>query len=152
MGYSWILKWDWNDEDHVIFPWGLVSACDRIPKPQAYTYRNLSWFLRSFRPKYVQPELMFVIPDSYWSRSDGVQGSKELDGNLLTLLGKIMALGHVNLGVIDDFDLAKLGPATKALIYPAAMCPDEKTYAWLREFVRGGGHLYVTGDISVRAG
>ena len=148
MGYSWILNWKWNDDDGVIFPWGIVSACDRIPKPPAYTYRNLSWFFRSFRPKYVQPEVMFVVPDAYWARSDGAEGSKTLDNKLLSLLENIMAQGHVNLGVVDDFDLPKLSPATRALICPWTICQDEKIYTWLRDFVRGGGHVYVNGDFS----
>ena len=159
LGYSWILNWEWQDEDSMIFPWGIVYPCDRIPKGPAYTYRNLSWFFRSFRPKYVQPDLMFVLPNAYWEKNKPPREQQdslppndaapaEIDGQLLAHLGTIMGQGHVNLGVVDEPDLPKLASTTKALIYPAAMCPDEKTYAWLREFVRGGGHLYVTGDIS----
>ncbi len=40
----------------MIFPWGIVHPCDRIAKAPLHTYRNLSWFFRSFRPKYVQPD------------------------------------------------------------------------------------------------
>jgi len=44
--------------------------------------------------------------------------------------------------------LAQIAADHQSVDLSAAMCPDEKTYVWLREFVRGGGHLYVTGDIS----
>lgn len=159
LGYSWIVNWQWQDEDSMIFPWGIVYPCDRIPKGPAYTYRNVSWFLRSFRPKYVQPDLMLVLPNAYWEKNKPPREQQdalpednaapaEIDTQLLAYLKTIMAQGHINLGVVDEHDLPKLSPTTKALIYPAAMCPDAKTYTWLREFVRGGGHLYVTDDIS----
>ena len=151
LGYSWILNWKWGDDDSVLFPWGIVHSCDRIPKPPLYTYRNLSWFFRSFRPRYVQPELMFVLPNAYWDKNKITESGndiREIDDDLLALLDKIMALGHVNLGVVDDFDLPKLAPATKALIYPWAMCPDDQTYRWLHGFVCRGGHLYISGDVS----
>jgi hypothetical protein len=159
LGYSWILNWEWQQEDSMIFPWGIVFPCDRIVTGPAYTYRNLSWFFRSFRPKYVQPALMFVLPNAYWEknkppreqqdkRGEDAAAPAEIDGQLPAHLGTIMGQGHVNLGVVDEPDLPRLAPHAKAIIYPDAICPDDKTYAWLREFVSGGGNLYVTGDFS----
>ena len=152
LGYSWVLNWVWRDPDHAIMPWGVVYPCDHIPKDCLYAYRNESWFFRSFRPKYVQPELMFVLPEFYWDKSEHVQGAPEncrgVDAKLLTEMSKLIELGYIDLGVIDDWDLDKLAPHTKALVYPVAFCPDDKTYQRVRDFVKRGGHLYLTGDIS----
>lgn len=152
LGYSWVLNWKWRDNDHAAFSWGVVHPGDNIPKDCLYTWRNESWFLRSFRPKYVQPELMFVLPEFYWDKSEAVKGSpgncRNVDATLFAEIEKLVALGYVDFGVIDDWDLDKLSPQTKALIYPTAFCPDDKTYQRLRHFVTQGGHLYLTGDFS----
>lgn len=152
LGYSWVLNWKWRDNDHAAFSWGVVHPGDNIPKDCLYTWRNESWFLRSFRPKYVPPELMFVLPEFYWDKSQHVKdmpgNHRDVDAALFTEMSKLIGLGYVDFGVIDDWDLDKLSPKTKALVYPAAFCPDDRTYQRLREFVTRGGHLYLTGDIS----
>jgi hypothetical protein len=152
LGYSWVLNWKWKDNDHALFSWGVVQPCDAIPRDCLYTWRNESWFLRSMRPKYVQPELMFVLPEFYWDKSehlkDAAANCREVDNSLFAEMGKVIQLGHIDMGVIDDWSLDKLAPHTKALVYPAAFCPDDATYKRLCDFVRSGGHLYLTGDIS----
>jgi hypothetical protein len=152
LGYSWALNWKWRDNDHAAFSWGVVHPGDNIPKDCLYTWRNESWFFRSFRPKYVQPELMFVLPEFYWDKSQHVKDTpgncRDVDATLFAEMSKLIALGYVDFGVIDDWDLDRLAPQTKALVYPAAFCPDDGTYQRLRDFVTQGGRLYLTGDIS----
>ena len=167
LGYSLIMNWKWGDIDTVTFCYGVVGPCDQIPRHHMYTYRNLSWFLRSFRPKYEQPEAMFLLPNAYWAKNKLPkekidQGNMlmdadrkppaEVDRELKKLIKKVAAAGHINFGVVDEHDLPKLKPTVKAIVYPFPICPDEKTYRWLVNFVRRGGHLYLTSDFSYEPG
>ncbi len=152
LGYSMVLNWKWKDNDHCLYPWGIVFSNNWVPKDSLYSYRNVSLFLKFFKPKYKMPELMFVLPQNHWERSRHLEGTppnhREIDQHIFSLARHLIELGYVDFGVIDEWDLDKLSPNVKALIYPVPFCPDDKTYECLKKFVTRGGSLFVSGDIS----
>ena len=143
LGASRIHNWCWKDSAHRVFPWGMVYPCDEVPKDIAYVHRNQSLLFRYFTPVYREPEVYVLTADNHrlgggkWQVIEGILKSLDL------------ALGcHVdNLGTLNEDGLA-IPPSAKAIFYPLPFCPTDETYTKVRDWVRRGGVLYLSGDIS----
>ena len=142
LGGIFASNWIWRDPRSCIFPYGIVYS-DSTPKPVTKAYRAMSMLFSGMRPKYVEPEVYLVLPDE--SRIGG--GSERIvEGARRALNGLIDA--RLRFGVINEWDLARLPKSAKLLVLPAPFALSEPAYQKLREYVTGGGVLYVSGDIS----
>ena len=142
-GASRIHNWCWKDSAHRVFPWGMVYPCDEVPKNIAYVHRNQSLLFRHFAPVYREPEVYVLTADSH--RMGG--GKWQVIEGILKSIDLALATHVDNLGTLNEDGLAI--PATaKVIYYPLPFCPTDDTYAKLRDWVRRGGTLYLSGDIS----
>ncbi|HIE52429.1 MAG TPA: hypothetical protein EYP85_11775 [Armatimonadetes bacterium] len=142
LGGSKIQNWCWKDARETIFPWGL-NYPDLVPKDVLYTYRNLSLLFQPWEVVYEPPPVWFLIPTNHRL---GAGGDRVRDALYLALRRLLAA--HVNFGVLSEPELSLLPEAAQVLLYPLPYCPDEATYEAVKQFVRRGGRLYVSGDLS----
>lgn len=144
LGAAKIQNWCLRDAQHrSIHPWGIFYAEHRVPKDVAYVHRNLSIIWRHFRPRYVAPSLGVCIPLGL-----GQGSQKQLECAVAYRAFSTLFELHYDFNVYDDEHLDGLGPSTKALVYPAPFTVPEAAYQRLLAWVRAGGTLLVTGDLS----
>ena len=142
LGGVFASNWIWRDPQGSIFPYGIVFS-DYTPKPVTKAYRAMSLLFTPMRPKYVEPEVYLVLPDE--SRLGG--GSERIvEGMARAANGLIDA--RLRFGVINEWDLGRLPKAARMLVLPVPFALSEPAYQKLRDYVSGGGVLYVSGDIS----
>ncbi len=143
LGASRIHNWCWKDDAHRVFPWGMVYPDDSVPKDTAYVHRNLSLLFRHFAPIYEAPEVYVLTPDSH--RLGGAKW-KVIDG-ILTSIELALATHVQNLGTLNEQWL-EIPKTAKAIFYPLPFCPPDEAYAKVLNWVKSGGVLYLSGDIS----
>ncbi len=142
LGGAFVLNWHWQDPIEDIFPCGLLLA-DGAPRDRFFPYRNVGALLRCIRPRYQPAPVYFVIPTAHrYGMSKAA-----VESAMARSLRALIAL-HVDFGTIAEETLHTLPPTAKALVWPLPFCPDDATYAAVRDFVRRGGALYVSGDLS----
>lgn len=147
LGGSRAHNWCWKDGAHSVFPWGMVYPCDSVPKETAYAYRNQSLLFRQFAPVYHAPSAYVLTADSHRL---GNSQAQVIEG-ILKSCELALATHAEQLGTLNEQDLT-IPKAAKAIFYPIPFCPDDSTYAKLLDWVRAGGTLYVSGDISYDEG
>ncbi|MCE5237105.1 beta-galactosidase [bacterium] len=143
MGASKVQNWCLRDASENCFPWGVFYPNGRVPKDVAYWHRNLSLVWRFLRPKYVPAEVTVLQPDSLRLGNQSQLAVTAVFSSFRTLLGL-----SANFNVLNEQNADALTPATKLLIWPAPYCPDDQTYQRVLQWVRQGGKLLVTGDLS----
>ncbi len=143
LGASRLHNWCWKDDAHRIFPWGLTYPCDSVEKDILSVHRNQSLLFRHFAPVYEEPTVYVLTADSHrlgggkWRVIEGIL--KGIDLALAT---------HVdNLGTLNEQDLV-IPKSAKVIFYPLPFCPSDETYAKVLNWVKRGGVLYLSGDIS----
>jgi hypothetical protein len=142
LGGAFAASWHWQDPIEDIFPCGLLYA-DGAPRPRFPTYRNAGILFRSIRPRYEPPAVFFVIPTSHRFGNSKAAVEAAMNRSLSALISL-----HVDFGTVAEEQLASLPASAKALIWPVPFCPDDATYQSVLAFVRRGGALYVSGDLS----
>ncbi|HOX37767.1 MAG TPA: hypothetical protein PL033_07245 [Candidatus Brocadiia bacterium] len=143
MGASKIQNWCLDDAQEWIFPWGLFYPGMTAPKDTAIAYRNMSLVFRTMSPVYIAPKLTFLIPDNHRFGWGGQQVHDAVMASLLALTNC-----HADFNTINEYDLAAIPETTKAIWYPVPYCPSDKVVGLLEKFLRRGGSLYISGDIS----
>lgn len=143
MGGSFVANWLWSDSEELIFSMGLIHAHRHEPRDILRVYRNCSLFFRQVKPRFVSPRLCFVIADNHRLGGEAKRVTEAIMNGLDMLLKC-----HVEFSVINESGLGKLPAGVRALVYPIPFCPSDETYTQLCEFVRKGGALYISGDIS----
>jgi len=143
LGASRIHNWCWKDSAHRVFPWGMVYPCDEVPKDIAYVHRNQSLLFRHFAPIYREPNAYVLTADNH--RMSG--GKWQVIEGLLKSVDIALATHVDNLGTLNEDGLA-IPPSAKAIFYPLPFCPTDETFSKVRDWVRQGGVLYLSGDIS----
>jgi hypothetical protein len=144
LGASKIQNWCLRDAQHrSIHPWGIFYAEQMVPKDVAYVHRNLSLVWRHFRPRYVAPPLAVCIPLGL-----GQGSQKVLECGVAYRAFTTLFELHHDFNVLDDEHLDTLTAATKAVVYPTPFTLSDQAYVRLRDWVRRGGTLLVTGDLS----
>ena len=143
LGASRIHNWCWKDDAHRVFPWGMVYPCDGVPKDIGYVHRNLSLLFRQFAPVYEEPQVYVLTPDCHrlgggkWKVIDGVLSSIDL----------ALATHVQNLGTLNEQWL-EIPKSAKAIFYPLPFCPADEAYSKVLNWVKSGGVLYLSGDVS----
>jgi hypothetical protein len=143
MGAAFVCNWDWKDFDEMVFPWGLMRHCSYIPKPWLTTFTHGGLFLSVVEPMYESPEVFVLAPDRH-RIGPWFQRLHEGLGRAIQL----MLDQRVNFGMVNEEDIAHLPASAKALLWPIPCCPDDATFDRVLAWVKAGGALYVSGDIS----
>ncbi len=142
LGGVFASNWIWRDPQAWIFPYGIVHS-DFTPKPVTKAYRAMSLLFSSMRPRYVEPQVYVVLPDE--SRFGGMS-DRPHEAMMRAVNGLIDA--RLRFGAINEWALDKLPRSAKLLVLPSPFALSQRGYERLREFVKAGGTLYVSGDIS----
>jgi hypothetical protein len=143
VGGTMCCNWDWKDMEGCIFPWGLQYPCDLVPKDVFYLYRNLALIMRRLELEYRPPEAYLVVPDLQLL---GPKTGPYLDG-LYRAIRRLICC-RVPFAILRDHDLSQIPSQAKVLVYPHAYTLSDETYEALRDWVRAGGVLQISGDIS----
>ncbi len=141
-GYK-VQNWDWKDTSDRIFPWGLYHSNALVPKTWLYTYRNDGIILGSFQPVYLPGKVWFVLADG--NRIGGGWAAVR-QGELNGL--RYLMEAHIPFNVIDEDNLDHLPSSAKCLFWPIPFCPSDGAVDRIEAFVRRGGYLYLSGDVS----
>jgi len=141
-GYK-VQNWDWKDTADRIFPWGLYHSNALVPKTWLYTYRNDGILLGSFHPVYRPGAVWFVLANS--NRIGG--GWATVRQGELNGLHYLME-AHIPFNVINEDDLDRLPSTAKYLFWPIPFCTSDHVVEQVVDFVRNGGDLYLSGDVS----
>ena len=141
MGAAFMANWDWKEMPDCVFPWG-VNHQDLVSKPVLEAYRNMSLLFRLMQPKYVEPQVYLLAPDS---NRFGYQ-TDALHRALMQAIDWLFDC-HVAFGVLNEQALNRLPKSAKALVWPLPYCPTDDTFSLVRKFVDGGGALCFTGDL-----
>jgi hypothetical protein len=144
LGLSRLQNWCLRDaQARSVFPWGIFYPEELIPKDVAYVHRNQSVIWRHFTPRYVPSRLTVCIANNMLLGNQPKLGMAAVYGSF----GALSDL-HYDFNVIGDHYLDHLPAATEALIYPAPLAIRDDVYARLLSWVKSGGKLLITGDIS----
>jgi hypothetical protein len=143
LGASRIHNWCWKDSAHRVFPWGMVYPCDEVPKDIAYVHRNQSLLFRQFTPVYHEPNAYVLTADSH--RLGG--GKWQVIEGILKSFDLALATHVDNLGTLNEDGLS-IPASAKVIFYPLPFCPTDETFTKVSDWVRHGGVLYLSGDIS----
>jgi hypothetical protein len=143
MGVAKVQNWSLRDASENVFPWGYFYPNQLIPKDVAYVHRNQSLIWRHFRPKYVAPPLTVLISDNMRMGNGEGAGPQAVYQTFATLLSL-----HQDFNSLNDGAIRSLSTRTKTLVYPMPMCPSDAAYQGVLDFVKRGGTLILTGDIS----
>ncbi len=142
MGASFIENWCWKDMDGVVFPWGVVGR-DGRPKPTLFALQRIAKIGRDMGPNIERPQVYLLIPD--YNRQ-GAQSDVII--NALHHAVRMLIGAHVPFGVINENSLVRLPADARVLIWPIPFCPSTVVFQRVMNFVRNGGTLYVSGDLS----
>lgn len=144
MGMNHINNWCWNDSDWIYFPWGYNFPSDYVPRDLLYWNRNCSLFFRQSEPKWRAPEVALLTcdnnrlsPGKFFAMHYGVLRGLEI--LYAAQPGEVCTLNEVELSIPDG---------VKLIYYPIPYLPSEDTLDKLSAFVKKGGALYISGDIS----
>lgn len=143
LGGAFICNWDWKDFDESVFPWGLMQACSYITKPWLHTLEQESLLLSLAEPVYESPEVFILAPDSHRVGPRFGDMHEAMLRSISLLLDQ-----RVNFGMVNEEDIAALPESAKALIWPLPYCPDDDTFERVLDWVKAGGTLYLSGDVS----
>jgi len=145
-GYSKIQQWCFKDFSTYIMPWGAFYMNQQLPKPETYANRNQSLLFSSLSPKYVTPPVTLLLPDNL---RKGVLGGVGLEAGRRAIQALLEM--HADFCVLNDGRIDSLSDDTRLVVYPVPFCPDDDVVPALERFVRNGGTLILTGDISYDA-
>ena len=146
LGGAFILNWCWKEMPDNVFPWGINTPGDGLPRETLLAFRAFALATRDFRPAYVPPRVYLIAPDL---NRMGAR-AEEVNGALLRAIDALLAL-QVEFGVVNESALDRLPPEARAAILPVPYTLKDEAFEKLEAFVRGGGVLLVTGDISFDA-
>ncbi|HSV73073.1 MAG TPA: beta-galactosidase, partial [Chthonomonadales bacterium] len=145
LGGAFAVNWHWQDPIEDIFPCGLLLA-DGAVRDRFAAFRAAGLLFGSVQPAYRAPAVWLVLPTSH--RFGAAAGrvvsavNRALDA-LITL--------HVGFSVVDEQDLGQLPLEARVLVWPVPYCPEDSAFERVYEWVRAGGSLYVSGDLSFDA-
>ena len=143
LGVSKMHNWCWAYPQDLVTGWGINYMWDLVGRDSLSVYRNTGLFFRQFDLKYESPEVFFLVADNHRM---GGQGEEVREAQLNGI--RFLLDLHCNFATTDEYCLKDLPGSCKVLVYPLPFCPDDAVFERLLAFVKAGGTLYVSGDIS----
>lgn len=143
LGASKIHNWDWKDNVEVIFPWGMVYAGDWVKKDCLDVYRATGLVFRQFERRYEPPAVYVLTPDAHrlgapvWSVFEAT----------LSCFHTLQHMG-VDVGTLNECALETIPASATLIFYPIPYQIPDEVYNKLIAWVKAGGTLYVSGDVS----
>lgn len=143
MGANHCHLWCYIDFPDMNFPWGIIHA-DNTPRDLAYWVRNFNFMAHQNEAVDTPAEVALILPDNTRSAaSRKYQGGHYAAIKAISVLqhihGRIMTLNECNLVIPKEI---------RVIFYPVAFNPPQKVFEQLCAWVKEGGVLYVSGDIS----
>lgn len=144
LGGSHALNWCWKEMPDNVFPWGINTPNDSVPRETLLAFRAFGLMAGMFRPEYVPPEVYLLAPD-YVRMGYGAEAAHAAIYRAIDAL----VAQRVEFGIINEKSLDGLPEGVKVLLMPVPFTMADATFQKLQGFVEGGGVLYVSGDISL---
>lgn len=143
MGANHCHLWCYIDLPDANFPWGIIRA-DNAPRDLAYWVRNLNFMTRQNEAVDMPCETALILPDNTRSAASrkyqgGHYAAIKAISTLQHLCGRLMTLNECNLVIPKE---------VRVIFYPVAFNPPQRVFDMLCDWVKEGGTLYVSGDIS----
>ncbi len=146
LGGAFVLNWCWKEMPDNVFPWGISSPNDDVPRETLLAFRAFALATRGFVPAYASPAVFLVVPDLNRMGAGGETVNRAVYNAIDALIRQ-----RVEFGVINEMSLKDLPPSAKAVFLPVPYLLSDDAFASLKSFVGGGGTLYVSGDITFDA-
>jgi len=143
LGGAMFANWDWKDMEECIFPWGLNHTGDLVPKDFALAFRDFSLLLRQWQPAWRPAPVYLLLADEHRT---GGERNRVIESQRAAI--DLLLTSRVPFDVITEGNLDRLPAEARAIVYPLPYCPCDAVVQCLEQFVRAGGSLYVSGDIS----
>ncbi|HEX3662906.1 MAG TPA: hypothetical protein VHU89_15835 [Acidobacteriaceae bacterium] len=143
LGASKIQNWCWKYPSDLPFEWGINYSNELVPRDVRAVYRNTGLFFRRLRPRYEPSDTLLLIPGDNRKGGQAMQVLEGLGNSLRLLID-----ARVSFSTLGDEFLDELPPHVRTIFYPLPYCPDDRIVARLEAFVRQGGQLYISGDLS----
>ncbi|MGQ9732857.1 MAG: hypothetical protein ACUVX8_16485, partial [Candidatus Zipacnadales bacterium] len=143
LGASKVHNWDWKDNVEWVFPWGMVYPGDWVKKDCLDVYRAFGLVFRQFERRYEASVLYVLTPDTH--RLGGPV--RRVFEATLSCFNTLQYLG-VDMGTLNECALEEIPPTAQVIFYPIPYQIPEAVYGKLLEWVKAGGILYVSGDVS----
>lgn len=140
-GGAYVVNWDWRDQPHFIFLWGLTNP-DYTPKDVLLAYRDDSYFLRHFEPVFRFPKVLIVVSTERLIRHES---------SYVTYLCEILnglSNRDVQFALVNDTDVDRIPVGPHVLIYPYPRYIPLEVLDKLKARVRAGDELFVAGDFT----
>ncbi|MBR5838545.1 MAG: hypothetical protein IKZ84_08355, partial [Victivallales bacterium] len=143
MGCTALLSWHWRDPMEGIFPCGLVHST-WVPRPTAALYKRMAETFGKLELVDNPPDTVLVLGDylRHTALRQQVINAEHRASQTLMWLG-------ANFSVLPDSELGKLPASVKVLIYPVPYVMSDDVYESLKAFVRRGGTLWISGNMSI---
>ncbi len=142
LGAGKVQNWCWKDNVERIFPWGLVYPHNVVKKDVLDTHRATALLLHQFEPEYRPAKVFLLTPDYHRL---GASRAQVYEATLRSA-DLLLACG-VEFGVLNEYDL-RIPPTAQVIFYPLPFHIPDPVYGKLLEWVKGGGTLFVSGDVS----
>jgi hypothetical protein len=143
LGASKIQNWCWKYPSDLPFEWGINYPNELIARDVRSIYRNTGLFFRKLRPRYEPSDVLLLIPGENRKGGQGMSILVGISNGIRLLIDQ-----RVSFSTLADEFIAEVPAKVKTILYPLPYCPNEKIIARLKKFVRQGGQLYLSGDIS----
>lgn len=142
-GAASVCNWSLRDLDESIFPSGLWFPQNGGAKRAAEDFGHIGWFLGSLPLAYLEPETALLYP------ANGAMGG-DRDNALERIATAADALerASIDFTVVNDDQLRNVNPRLRCLIYPSPGSISDDAFETLQEFVRSGGCVFLSGDLS----
>ncbi len=143
LGASKIHNWDWKDNVEWVFPWGMVYPGDWVKKDCLDVYRAAGLVFRQFERRYEEPSVYVLTPDTH-----------RLGWPVWRVFEATLSAFHslqyhgVQMGTLNECALGEIPESAKVIFYPIPYQIPDGVYAKLLAWVKDGGTLYVSGDVS----
>lgn len=143
LGAALVQNWCWKYPTDLVFEWGITYPCDDVPVDVRMYYRNSGLLFRRFRPSSSTSQNLFLIPGN--NRKGG--GGAKVHAGLLNAV-RLLIDSHASFVTLGDEAIDRMPSGIQRILYPLPYCPDDAIVEKLAAWVRQGGVLYLSGDIS----
>lgn len=141
-GATALLSWHWRDPMEGIFPCGIIHQSG-TPRPTAALYSDMARVFGTLELADNPPDVVLLLPD--YLRHTPKRGTLTEAAHHAT---DALLWHGANMSTLPDSLANELPASVKLVIYPLPYVVSDQTLQALTAFVRRGGVLWLSGDIS----